>query len=75
MSDYIANSEQACSSMDFSPSALGLGDPAMSDLLDNFDWDDPDYEDLAKVDWHALHGEIMEVVVGEPDEGLQPGDR
>lgn len=37
MSDYVANSEQACFDMDFSPFALGLGDPATSDLLDNFD--------------------------------------
>jgi hypothetical protein len=75
MSDYVANKDQAGFDMDFSPTALGLSEPTMSDRLDDINWDEPNYEDLANVDWHALHEEIMEVVVGEPDEGLLPGDR
>jgi hypothetical protein len=71
MSDYVTDFDF----MDFSPSSLGLDQPTTFDHLDNIDWDQPNYEDLANVDWSALHEEVMGVAVGEPADLLQPGDR
>jgi hypothetical protein len=74
MSDYVSDFDQACFS-DFTPSLLGLEQPTTSDLLDNFDWDEPNYDELARVDWSALYEEVMGVVAGEAVDGLQPGNR
>jgi hypothetical protein len=71
MSDYAIDFDF----MDFTPSSLGLDQPTTSDLLDAIDWDEANYDDLANVDWSALHKEVMDVAVGEPADGLQPGDR
>jgi hypothetical protein len=74
MSDYVDNFDQNVS-MDAAPFSSGFVDPTTSDLLDDIDWENPSYEDLAAIDWSALHEEVMGVVVGEPaDEQLQPGD-
>jgi hypothetical protein len=71
MSDYVTD----FNFMDLTSSSLGLDQPTTFDLLDNIDWNEPNYDDLANVDWSALHEEVMGVVVGEPADGLQPGDR
>lgn len=62
--------------VDTSPSSPGFDQPTTSECLDDIDWENPNYEDLAPVDWSALHDEIMGVVLDEPaDEQLQPDDR
>jgi hypothetical protein len=75
MSDYV-NEFDLTDSMDTSPFSPGFDHPTMSEYLDDIDWENPSYEGLARVDWSALHDEIMGVVLGEPaDVQLQPDDR
>jgi len=75
MSEYV-NDFDLAEFMDTSPSSPGFDQPTMSESLDQIDWENLDYEDLANIDWSALHKEVMDVVLREPaDEQLQPGDR
>lgn len=75
MSDYVNNDNQACFDGAFESFDMDFGQPTIDEALDNIDWDQPSYEDLANVDWAALHDEIMEDVFEDPAEGMQPGDR
>ncbi|KAH4881846.1 hypothetical protein HBI81_240410 [Parastagonospora nodorum] len=75
MSDYV-NDFDLTDFIDTSPSSSSFNQPTTSDCLDDIDWANLNYEDLASVDWSALHEEVMGVVLGEPaDEQLQPDDR
>jgi hypothetical protein len=75
MSDYVNTTDQASfdgSAMDLSPFSLGFD---QSNHLDNIDWANPNYEDLANIDWRELHDEVMQEMFEEPAGELQPGDR
>ncbi|KAH3915769.1 hypothetical protein HBI56_042110 [Parastagonospora nodorum] len=75
MSDYV-NEFDLTDFMDTPPTSPGFEQPTTSECLDQIDWENPNYKDLASVDWNALHEEIIGVVLGEPaDEQLQPDDR
>jgi hypothetical protein len=78
MSDYVNPADQASFDdlgWDHLPFSSGFDQPTMPDHLDDINWANPDYEDLAKVDWRELHDEIMQEVFENPATELQPGDR
>jgi hypothetical protein len=77
MSDYVNTADQASFDglgMDSVPFSYDFDQPTKSDHLDNIDWANPDYEDLARIDWRQLHDEIMQEVFEDPAAELQPGD-
>jgi hypothetical protein len=78
MSDYVNPADQAAfdgPGMDPLPFSLGFDQPTTADHLDNIDWANPDYEDLARIDWIQLHDEVMQEVFEDQAAELHPGDR
>ncbi|KAL5121983.1 hypothetical protein ACEQ8H_000199 [Pleosporales sp. CAS-2024a] len=73
MSDYVDKVDTSAGSTDSAPFSPSFFEPTTTALLDKIDWENPSYDDLANVDWAALHEEVMDVVIGEQaEEQLQP---